>query len=346
MTEAETVIGLPIVELLPELEELLAGLNAGARHCEGQIEVRREAVPVRTLLVRAAAEMAGTAPRSFVVTFDDVSDLLLAQRKAAWADVARRIAHEIKNPLTPIQLAAERIKRRYSSEIKSDPEVFLSCIATITRQVEDIGRMVDEFSAFARMPVPVLAPHDIVTLCREAVFMQGTDRHDLDFVQDLPGQPVLVLCDARQIAQAFTNILKNAIEAIEGRQAADHQDLPRGRIVLQLLVAQESVIVRISDNGKGLPHEDRHRLTEPYVTTRAKGTGLGLAIVKKIMEDHHGNLSLEDNPGGGAAVVLSLQRAVLDTAVMSLGNSDGITHTDQDELILAQPARRTGTSEV
>lgn len=345
LTEAEKVIGQPVTELLPELSELLSGLNAGARQGEGQIEVRREGVPARTLLVRMAAEMAGTAPRSYVVTFDDVSDLLLAQRKAAWADVARRIAHEIKNPLTPIQLAAERIKRRYSGEIKSDPEVFLSCIATITRQVEDIGRMVDEFSAFARMPVPVLAPHDIVALCREAVFMQGTGRHDLDFVQDLPAVPVLVLCDDRQIAQALTNILKNGIEAIEGRQASDHQDLPRGKIVLQLVVAEDSVTIRISDNGKGLPHEDRHRLTEPYVTTRAKGTGLGLAIVKKIMEDHRGNLLLEDNPGGGAAVALVLQRAVLDTAVMPLGNSDGITHTDGDELILAQPSRRTGTAE-
>lgn len=175
--------------------------------------------------------------------------------------------------------------------------------------------------------------------------MQGTGRHDLDFVQELPATPVLALCDARQIAQALTNILKNAVEAIEGRQAADHQDLPRGKIELQLLVSEGAVTIRVGDNGKGLPHEDRHRLTEPYVTTRAKGTGLGLAIVKKIMEDHHGQLLLADNPGGGAAVTLVLQRAMLDTAVMTLGNSDGITHTDGGEMILAPPSRRTGTAE-
>lgn len=336
LQSTDEYIGHALTQLAPELEELLASLPQNARLGEGQIEVRRPGVPARTLLVRIAAEISNGVTRSYVVTFDDVSDLLSAQRKAAWADVARRIAHEIKNPLTPIQLSAERLRRRYLQEIKSDPETFLSCIDTITRQVDDIGRMVDEFSAFARMPMPVIAPEDIVRLCRQAVFMQSSGRSDIEFVQELPQERVLVLCDARQIAQALTNILKNAIEAIEGRTPPEQGDLPPGRIVLQLELTAEQAVIFVRDNGKGLPVEERHRLTEPYVTTRAKGTGLGLAIVKKIMEDHHGALELEDNPSGGAVVRFALPRAQEDRAALALPN--GKAHTADGESILEHEA--------
>jgi len=189
------------------------------------------------------------------------------------------------------------------------------------------------------MPVPVIASEDIITLCRQAVFMQNTGRNDIEFVQELPQGQLRVLCDARQIAQALTNILKNAIEAIEGRPLPDKGDLPRGKITLQLHVMDEQVTLAISDNGKGLPVEDRNRLTEPYVTTRAKGTGLGLAIVKKILEDHHGDLQLDDNPAGGAVVLLTLPRAQNDRGM--LGKREGIAHSAEVESILNLDLDRT-----
>jgi two-component system nitrogen regulation sensor histidine kinase NtrY len=333
------ILGKHIVEAIPELAELIGNLPPGSRQAEGEIEVRRTGQPTRTLLVRIAAEISGNETRSFVVTFDDVSDLLSAQRKAAWADVARRIAHEIKNPLTPIQLAAERLRRRYLSEIKTDPEIFINCTDTIMRQVVDIGRMVDEFSAFARMPMPVLQDQDINELCRQAVFMQSTGRPDITFVQDMPPQPTRTVCDGRQIAQALTNILKNAAEAIDGRTADDHKDLPSGQITLQVKLEPEQVVIVVSDNGKGLPIEDRNRLTEPYVTTRVKGTGLGLAIVKKILEDHHGALLLAERPEGGAQVTLSLPRHGI--ASMTLADEIENAHTGDGQAILNAPLVRS-----
>jgi two-component system, NtrC family, nitrogen regulation sensor histidine kinase NtrY len=234
------------------------------------------------------------------VTFDDVTALLSAQRKAAWADVARRIAHEIKNPLTPIQLSAERLKRKYLKDIDNDPETFATCTDTIIRHVGDIGRMVDEFSSFARMPAPVLRPVDLGELLRQAAFLQRTATPDIDVELSLPPAPVRILCDSRQVSQALVNILKNAAESIQSREG----DAPRGRIRFTATAKGRDVWVAIEDNGRGLPHEGRERLTEPYVTTRLKGTGLGLAIVKKIMEDHHGELVLEDGTDGGARVSL------------------------------------------
>jgi two-component system nitrogen regulation sensor histidine kinase NtrY len=215
--------------------------------------------------------------------------------------VARRIAHEIKNPLTPIQLSAERLKRKYLKEIQSDPETYVTLIETIVRQVGDIGRMVDEFSSFARMPAPQMKPDDLADICRQALFLQRTGSPEVDFASLIPDHKVPVVCDGRLIGQALTNLLKNAIEAIQGR---DNPEAVRGRITLSLIEHSERLVVEIVDNGRGLPQENRERLTEPYVTTRAKGTGLGLAIVKKIMEDHAGDLYLEDAPGGGAKVSL------------------------------------------
>jgi two-component system nitrogen regulation sensor histidine kinase NtrY len=296
--------GQPMSALAPEIQAVLDAMPRGSKLNDGQVEIRRTGQPARTLLVRVSSELAGTEIRGYVLTFDDVTDLVSAQRKAAWADVARRIAHEIKNPLTPIQLSAERLRRKYAKEIITDPEVFTTCTDTIIRHVDDIGRMVDEFSAFARMPAPVMKEHELRDLCRQTQFLQGTGRADIRYTQVYPNQPCMVECDGRQIAQALTNLLKNAAEAIDARTLPVAGNLLQGEIKLTLSLADHRVTLSVADNGKGLPVEDRHNLTEPYVTTRTKGTGLGLAIVKKIMEDHHGELVLTDRPGGGAVVSL------------------------------------------
>ena len=274
-----------------------------ARGAEAQITIERDG-QISTLFVRIGAERIGKSLEGFVVTFDDITALVTAQRTAAWADVARRIAHEIKNPLTPIQLSAERLRRKYLDEIKSDPETFVTCTDTIVRQVGDIGRMIDEFSAFARMPAPNLEPHDIIALVREAVVMQRVAHPDIVFETHLPDDPRVIVCDARQVGQALTNLLQNAAESIAGREVPPGTEPPPGHIALAIEVENGRTIVEVTDNGRGLPVEQRQRLVEPYVTTRAKGTGLGLAIVKKIMEDHGGELMLGDAPNGGARVRL------------------------------------------
>jgi two-component system nitrogen regulation sensor histidine kinase NtrY len=228
--------------------------------------------------------------------------------------VARRIAHEIKNPLTPIQLSAERLKRRYLKQIKEDPETFSICTDTIIRQVGDIGRMVDEFSSFARMPRPTVKPEDAKELCQQSLFLQRQGNPDIRYVSTLPDRPVPLICDRRQVSQVLTNILKNSAEAIEGREARPGQTLPPGEITLSLRDDDATVRIVVDDNGKGLPKEDRERLTEPYMTTRSKGTGLGLAIVKKIMEDHGGYLALDDREGGGARISLVFRRDAKEIA--------------------------------
>src|SRR5438067_1369197 len=252
---------------------------------------------------RIRAEQDETGISGFVVTFDDITELLSAQRKAAWADIARRIAHEIKNPLTPIQLSAERLRRKYLRDIKKDADTFRICTDTIIRHVEDIGRLVDEFSSFARMLAPVLKPEDLTTLVEQAVFLQRTANPEMAFETSFASRPVTLRCDARLVSQALINIVKNAIESIEGRIVEGHSS-PAGWISVAVGESEGRVSIAVEDNGKGLPQHDRERLTEPYVTTRAKGTGLGLAIVKKIMEDHEGELVLEDREAGGARVTL------------------------------------------
>jgi len=310
--EGEALAGRRLVDAVPEMAGPLGLLTQRpARQVEEQVKIRRGA-ELRTLLVRVAAEGGGDAGdgaggRGFVVTFDDITELLSAQRKAAWADVARRIAHEIKNPLTPIQLSAERLKRRYAKQIETDPETFLACTDTIVRQVGDIGRMVDEFSAFARMPSPVMKEEDLVVLCEQAIDLQRNAYPDIAFSLSAPDRRPPVPCDARQVAQVLTNLLQNALDAIEGRPTPEGGAgaLPPGAIAVAVGFDAATATVTIEDNGRGLPVDERDRLTEPYVTTRAKGTGLGLAIVKKIMEDHGGRLALGDRPGGGARVRLS-----------------------------------------
>jgi two-component system, NtrC family, nitrogen regulation sensor histidine kinase NtrY len=303
--DLERFVGTSLAEVVPEMGALLEAARRRPRGMtEAQITLVQEG-QTRQLLVRVVQEMGEDGPIGFVVTFDDITALLSAQRKAAWADVARRIAHEIKNPLTPIQLSAERLKRKYLKEIASDPDTFRECTDTIVRQVGDIGRMVDEFSAFARMPSPVMREENLNEICHHALVLQRAAHPTIDFVEILPPAPVRRSFDSRQIGQALTNILKNAAEAIEGRDSPDGRSLPKGRIAIELRVDPSGrALIAVSDNGRGLPKQGRERLTEPYVTTRAKGTGLGLAIVKKIMEDHGGDLVLEDNDGGGARVRL------------------------------------------
>jgi two-component system nitrogen regulation sensor histidine kinase NtrY len=272
----------------------------------------------RILLVRIGAELSGGRTDGFVVTFDDITELQSAQRKAAWADVARRIAHEIKNPLTPIQLSAERLKRRFAKEIQSDPDTFAQCADTIIRHVGDIGRMVDEFSAFARMPQPVIKPEDIGRIAREALVLQKTARPGIEWTTDIPERGPVVPCDRRMLRQALTNLLQNAADAVAmgadrerdgrerdggGRETMGPEGVGRiGHIALTVRDLPEGALISVADDGIGLPKEDRSRLTEPYVTHKPKGTGLGLAIVKKIMEDHGGTVTLEDQPSGPGAV--------------------------------------------
>ena len=304
------VLGRSLTAVMPELAPLVAqAAERPDRLTQGQVEILQRGTR-RILLVRiSAASDAGA-----VVTFDDVTDLMSAQRMAAWGDVARRIAHEIKNPLTPIQLSAERLKRRYLKQIKDDPETFSICTDTIVRQVGDIGRMVDEFSSFARMPRPTVKPEDAKELCQQALFLQRNGNPDIRYTATLPDQAVPLICDRRQIAQVLTNILKNSAEAIEGREVTAGQPLAPGEITLTLRDDGATVGIIVEDNGRGLPKVGRERLTEPYMTTRSKGTGLGLAIVKKIMEDHGGLLTLDDREGGGARISLVFRRDAKEIA--------------------------------
>src|SRR5579863_8137723 len=297
-------VGEDLAQVAPEMARLLKlAARRPDRLAQAQVQIAGTD-STRTLLVRIAAEHDDGEIRGFVVTFDDITELLSAQRKAAWADIARRIAHEIKNPLTPIQLSAERLRRNYLKEIKKDPETFRICTDTIVRHVEDIGRMVDEFSSFARMPAPVLKPEDLTAIVERAVFLERTAHSDIAFATQFAARPLTVRCDARLAGQAVINIVKNAVEAIEGR-ILDSGPNPPGQIMVSVEEAAGRVVVTVEDNGKGLPKRGRERLTEPYVKTRAKGTGLGLAIVKKIMEDHQGELLLDDREAGGARVRLA-----------------------------------------
>jgi two-component system nitrogen regulation sensor histidine kinase NtrY len=389
-------IGRDLEEVAPEFAALIEAARAAPeRTLTEEVKIGPPGKP-RTLLVRIGAEMTAGRVNGFVVTFDDITELQLAQRKAAWADVARRIAHEIKNPLTPIQLAAERLKRRFTKEIKSDPETFGLCADTIIRHVGDIGRMVDEFSAFARMPQPVIRPEDLGLIARETLVLQRTALPGIMWSSDIPARGPVVACDKRMMRQAIGNLLRNAADAVAmrpggsgpkgggpsmgapdadgpdaggpgaggpgaggpgaggpdasapelgrpergrtevtrpeggrtevalteagsteaGRREVDRPEMgsieaagsepsgpiPAGAISVSVVDSNGLVSVRVTDNGVGLPREDRARLTEPYVTHKPKGTGLGLAIVKKIMEDHGGQVTLDDRPDGPGTV--------------------------------------------
>jgi two-component system nitrogen regulation sensor histidine kinase NtrY len=293
-------VGSRLAEVVPEFGALLAAVMANPeRAATGEVE-HGPAMGKRVLLVRMGAEMNSGQADGFIVTFDDVTELLSAQRKAAWADVARRIAHEIKNPLTPIQLSAERLKRRFAKEITTDPEGFTQCADTIVRHVGDIGRMVDEFSSFARMPAPQMKVESLERIAREAMVLQRVAHPGVNFEVVVEDDGLKALCDRRLVGQALTNLLQNAADAVGMRAGA-------GQIKLFLRRNGGNAELSVLDDGIGLPEADRDRLTEPYVTHKPKGTGLGLAIVRKIMEDHGGSLEIAEAPAGpGAMVTLTL----------------------------------------
>jgi len=294
--DAEAIRGAKLADAAPELAQVWAGALETRIEAETEVDVVRHG---ETLRLRVRAGVVGD--QGVVLTFDDITRLITAQRNAAWKDVARRIAHEIKNPLTPIQLSAERLRRKYRGEIKGDLETFDRCTDTIIRQVGDIGRMVDEFSAFARMPTPKFGAHDPAELLRQTVFAQRVASPDIAVEMADPPTGLVMTCDDRMLSQALANVLKNAAEAIAGRPPGGE----KGRILASLHNDPDALCFVIEDNGVGLPTRDRDRLTEPYVTTRDKGTGLGLAIVKRIAEEHGGELLLSDAQTlTGARVIL------------------------------------------
>jgi len=287
----DKAVGQKLAALAPELD---AQLDSEER--EGIVQIASAGEP-RTLAVKRVKVEGGQ-----VITFDDITEQLNDQRRAAWSDVARRIAHEIKNPLTPIQLAAERLQRRYGKEVTSDVETFEKLTGTIVRQVGDLRRMVDEFSSFARMPKPVFQQEPVAEIARHALFLHEVAHPDIAFRLDSPEPSPLLVCDRRQLGQALTNIVKNAVEAIQQKREDGRKGEP-DEVSIRIREADERLILEIRDSGMGLPSE-RGRLTEPYMTTRVKGTGLGLAIVKKIVEEHFGSIEFEDKTGGGTLVRL------------------------------------------
>jgi two-component system nitrogen regulation sensor histidine kinase NtrY len=270
-----------------------------------------------------------------VLTFDDITDQLSDQRRAAWSDIARRIAHEIKNPLTPIQLAAERLERRFGKEITSDKETFERLTATIVRQVGDLRRMVDEFSNFARMPKPVFREENVHDIARQALFLHEVAHPAISFSIEPPNGEFPMVGDRRQLAQALTNVVKNGVEAIESRRSRGEHSLAGDRVDLKIHRDHANLVIDVLDTGIGLP-EDRERLTEPYMTTRVRGTGLGLAIVKKIVEEHMGEIAFLDRPGGGTHVRISFDTAKLaalagaDQTRDEQPNGDDTQNKDED----------------
>ena len=300
----DALIGRPLIAVIPEVAGLLASVAAAPeRPAEAQIELQRPD-GTHTLLARVAAQHDASGVTGYVVTFDDITELLAAQRKAAWAEIARRIAHEIKNPLTPIRLSAERLQRKYLPQIQADRDAFANSTNTIIRQVDSIGRLINEFSAFARMPAPVFAWESGRELVRQAVHLQQGARPEIRFETQLPEADVRLYCDGQQVAQALTNLLQNAVESVLERMKQQEQDAVPPWVMVRLVETRDRCLIEVHDNGGGLP-EPTERLTEPYVTMRATGTGLGLAIVKKIMEEHGGSLTLRNRTAGGACAALA-----------------------------------------
>jgi two-component system, NtrC family, nitrogen regulation sensor histidine kinase NtrY len=295
------VIGRSLVEILPEFAPLLEQAMARPTgQAEGQVEMRVAGRELN-LFLRITTEASNDASHGHVLTFDDITNLVSAQRNSAWSDIARRIAHEIKNPLTPIQLSAERLKRKYLKEITTDKHIFEQCTDTIIRQVGDLGRIVDEFSSFARMPKAIPEPNNLNDVVRDATVLQRVSSADVSINLKLDASLQRFAFDRRLITQAITNLVKNARESIETRLAADAK-MP-GEIIVETGMADGAPFITVTDNGIGLPQENRHRLAEPYMTTREKGTGLGLAIVKRIMEEHGGRLDLADAQNQTGAVI-------------------------------------------
>jgi len=322
----ESIEGRELAEVSTELDEFLSGESRDAdvlvHSAEGQ----------RTLAVKRMRYADGS-----VLTFDDITDQLSDQRRAAWSDIARRIAHEIKNPLTPIQLAAERLQRRYSEEVSSDPETFTRLTDTIIRQVGDLRRMVDEFSNFARMPKPVFREENVHDIARAALFLHEVAHPGISFSLDPPSGDIRLVCDRRQLSQALTNIVKNAVEAIELRRNRGEQHPDGDRIDLAVRREADQLVFDLTDTGVGLP-QDRERLMEPYMTTRVRGTGLGLAIVKKIVEEHLGEIAFLDRTGGGTRVRIAFDADRLAALATDEPQPDIARRGEDDEYDEEEPS--------
>ena len=309
--EGEEIEGRGLGEVSDELAEFMAG---EAREANVAIAAEGEQ---RTLAVKRVRYADGT-----VLTFDDITEQLSDQRRAAWSDIARRIAHEIKNPLTPIQLAAERLQRRYGKEVATEPETFERLTGTIIRQVGDLRRMVDEFSNFARMPKPVFREENVHEIARAALFLHEVAHPGMTFSIDPPHADIRLVCDRRQLNQALTNVVKNAVEAIETRRNRGEVSFEGDKVDVKVRETGDQVVIDVTDTGIGLPQE-RERLTEPYMTTRVRGTGLGLAIVKKIVEEHMGEIAFLDRAGGGTHVRIAFDVARLAPLAEEHAGEDG-----------------------
>ncbi|HTB04669.1 MAG TPA: PAS domain-containing sensor histidine kinase [Bradyrhizobium sp.] len=340
--ESET-LGHPLSDVLPELDDMMKTAREGTqRLVQGQITIQRDGNE-RNLSVRVSAEQTSQSRDSYIITLDDITELVSAQRTSAWADVARRIAHEIKNPLTPIQLSAERIRRKFGKVITEDKAIFEQCTDTIVRQVDDIRRMVDEFSRFARMPKPVIEGEDVADTVRQAVFLMRVGHPDIDIEAEIKQEPMRAQFDRRLISQALTNIIKNATEAIE---AVPPDQLGKGRIDVIAARENDDIVIDVIDNGIGLPKVSRARLLEPYVTTREKGTGLGLAIVGRVLEDHGGRIELNDaadiRPGQRGAW-MRLRFAISGHAPKAEVKETTAPETTQPASGTTEPAEATNT---
>lgn len=306
--ETESLQGMSIISVLPALSELLASAEQKPKKISARDIVINRADIHATLHVRITVEHYNERIEGFIITLDDITNLVSAQRSAAWADVARRVAHEIKNPLTPITLSAERLRKKFSEEITSDKEGYHKYLDTIARHVKDIGNMVEEFVTFARMPAAQFADISLTQLVRKSVFSEQTVHGDITYKMELGTDNITLHCDERQVGQILLNLLKNAAESIESRMA--NTPLIKGEIKLKLSETPETICIEIQDNGTGFPEDKMASLMEPYVTTRAKGTGLGLAIVKKSMEEHRGSIQLANMEGTGAMITLQFPKAI------------------------------------
>jgi two-component system nitrogen regulation sensor histidine kinase NtrY len=307
-------IGEKLEILVPELAGFLNQAMGSNEHTsQKHIKLIRNG-RIRTLSVTLVVEggndsehIVDDTKQEYVITFDDITELLAAQRQAAWADVARRVAHEIKNPLTPIQLAAERLKRKYMKEIITDPDVFTLCTETIIRQVDDIGKLVDEFSSFARMPTPVMKKIELKALAEETLFLHKNANPDIYFALEVFQEEYILIADPRQVRQVLQNLIKNAVQALksvkdkfEGLSSSNNRAMVR----ISLRDSDNNIYLDVEDNGPGFPIQGRAELVEPYVTFHPEGSGLGLAIIRKVTEDHSGELILGDSDLGGAKVTI------------------------------------------
>lgn len=328
--KAEKIIGKPIGEVVPALSEfVVSAMHSQREQNQEQVEIKSKFGEERTYQARITREGTSDNSKGYVITLDDISDLIAAQRTSVWADVAQRIAHEIKNPLTPIQLSAERLRRRYRDKLDGDFEIFDKCTETIMRQVGDIGRMVDEFSTFARMPTASLSSSNLNETIKQAVFSEGVRHPEILIETALPEENIIFEFDERLISQVLTNLIKNASESLESTP----NFTTRGpRILVSATVLTDEVEIKVEDNGAGWPKENRARLLEPYMTTRGKGTGLGLAIVSKIVEQHGGQLELHDanadeNGNVGACLRFTLSLSNGQIAPIKKPNENGAEKT-------------------